>query len=90
MHQHIARHLEQKVADEENARAQAVHRFAELQIVQHLQFGKTDVHAVQEGRDVAHHQEWQQTPRHFPIQRIIPRRQGILVRGNRGSRNTLD
>ncbi|MNS87274.1 hypothetical protein D3C72_1212130 [compost metagenome] len=89
VHQHVAWHFEQEVADKEDARAQAVDRFAELEVVQHLQFGEADVHAVQERRDVAHHQEWQQAPRHLPVQRIVPR-QGVLVRGNRGSRNALD
>jgi hypothetical protein len=50
LEQQVARHLEQKVADEENSRAQAVHGLAEL-VLQHLQLGKADVDAVDPGQD---------------------------------------
>jgi hypothetical protein len=52
----VAGNLENEVADEEDAGAQPVHRFAELQFLQHLQLGEAHVHAVQVGHHVAHHQ----------------------------------
>ena len=62
MQRQIAGHLEDEVAKEENARAQAVNCLAELQVVEHLQLGKADVDAVQIGRDVANEQQRQQAP----------------------------
>ncbi|KAG1251400.1 hypothetical protein G6F68_012289 [Rhizopus microsporus] len=43
----VAGNLEDEVADEENARTQPIDRFAELKLLQHLQFGEAHVHAVQ-------------------------------------------
>jgi len=45
--------LEQKVAEEEDACAEAVDAVAELQVAHHLQFGEADVHTVDIGDDVA-------------------------------------
>ncbi|KAG0731879.1 hypothetical protein G6F23_014872 [Rhizopus arrhizus] len=47
VHQQVARHFEQEVADEEHAGAQAEHGFAEAQVLRHLQLGEADVDAVQ-------------------------------------------
>ena len=66
---HVARHFEDEVADEEDARAEPVDRVAELQVVRHLQLGESDVDAVQERDDVAQEQEGDQA------------RCGLLVRG---------
>ena len=43
----VARHLEQHVAEEEDAGAEAVDRGAEAQIVVHLQRGEPDVDAIE-------------------------------------------
>jgi hypothetical protein len=55
-------HLEQEVAEEKHACAQAIHGFAELQVIQHLQLGKADVDPVQVGHDIAKHQERHDAP----------------------------
>ena len=65
MEQQVARHFEEEVADEEHARAEAVNGLAELEIVEHLQPGETDVHTVQVGDDVAEDQEWEKAPGDF-------------------------
>jgi hypothetical protein len=45
-HDDVARHLKQKIADEEERCAKAVGVFAQAQIAHHLQLGKADVLAV--------------------------------------------
>ncbi|MNL08880.1 hypothetical protein D3C87_1296170 [compost metagenome] len=50
---HVARHLEQEIADEEDPRAQAVYRLAERKRVGHLQLGKADIDPVEVGKKVA-------------------------------------
>ena len=58
----VARHFAQEVADEEDARADAVDRLAEFEIGQHLQLGEADIDPVDPGQDPEHHQERQQAP----------------------------
>jgi hypothetical protein len=67
---HVAGHLEEKVADEEDARAQPVHRLAELQVALHLQLGEADVHAVEVGHDVAQEQQRDQPPADLAVDRV--------------------
>jgi hypothetical protein len=45
-HDDVARHLKQKITDEEEGRAKAVGVFAQAQIAHHLQLGEADVLAV--------------------------------------------
>ena len=66
---HIARHFEDEVADEEDARAEPVYRIAVLEVARHLQLGESHIDAIQEGNDVTQKQERNQT------------RGGLLVRG---------
>ena len=63
----IARDFEREVADEEHPGAEAVDRFAELEVAKHLQPGEADVHPVQICRDVAEHDEGQQPPGHLAV-----------------------
>ena len=72
---HVAGHFEEEVADEEDACAEAVDRFTEAQIVEHLQLGKSDVDAIEVGDQVAQHQERQEPPRDLAI--------GSFFRGRR-------
>ena len=58
----VARHLEQRVADEEHARAESVDGGAEPEIAVHLQRREADVHAVDPRDDVEQQQERQQAP----------------------------
>jgi hypothetical protein len=58
----IARHLERRVADEEDARAEAVDGVAEGEIRFHLQRRVADVYAVDPRDDVEEQQERQQPP----------------------------
>ena len=53
----IARHLDQEVGDEEQARRKAEHRRREPEILVHLQRGEADVYPVEQGEEVADHQE---------------------------------
>src|SRR5690606_35508776 len=75
--------LEEEVADEEEAGAQPVHGFAELQVGEHVQLGEADVDAVEVGDDVAQHQERQQSPRHLAVQRVFLRDGRNVGRGRR-------
>jgi len=50
------------VADEEDAGAQAIHGFAQLQRVEHLELGETDVDAIQVIEEVADEDEGDQAP----------------------------
>ncbi|MCY1429775.1 hypothetical protein D9M71_457050 [compost metagenome] len=63
----VAGNFAEEIADEKHARAQSVNRFAERQIVHHLQFGKTDVDPIQIGAQVAQHQKGHQAPRGFTV-----------------------
>ncbi|WP_238540867.1 hypothetical protein [Herbaspirillum sp. YR522] len=50
---HVAGHFEDQVADEEDARPQAVDGVVELERIEHLQLGEADVDAVQVRHQVA-------------------------------------
>ncbi|MNR03985.1 hypothetical protein D3C85_1199100 [compost metagenome] len=60
LQEHVARHLEEHVADEEHGGTEAVDRVAEVQRGLHLQLGEADVGAVDEVHQVADEQEWDQ------------------------------
>jgi hypothetical protein len=64
---HVRGHLEQEVANEEQACAEAVDRVAELQLLRHLTFGEADVHPVQVGDHVAKHHERHEAPEHLRV-----------------------
>ena len=57
--------LEKKVADEENARAEAVHLIVQAHIFFHRQHGDGDVEPIQHGEDVEQEHERDQPPGHF-------------------------
>ncbi|MCY1358335.1 hypothetical protein D9M69_448660 [compost metagenome] len=57
----VAWHAAQHVTDKEDAGAEAVHGFAELQRVEHLQFGKSNVYPVEVVEQVADENEGDQT-----------------------------
>ncbi|GID02800.1 hypothetical protein TMM008_00020 [Pseudomonas sp. 008] len=57
----VARYAAQHVADKEDSGTEAVHGFAEFQRVEHLQFGKPDVHPVEVVEQVADEDEGDQT-----------------------------
>src|SRR6185437_14368818 len=44
---------------------QAVDRWAEAQVLVHLQCGEAEVHSVQETHDIQNEEERQQSPRHL-------------------------
>jgi uncharacterized protein YhaN len=69
-HQQVGRHLEQEIADEEDAGADAIHGIAELQVGLHLQLGEADIDAVQIGRDKAQEQERHEAPADPAVQLI--------------------
>ncbi|MNF89801.1 hypothetical protein D3C84_723390 [compost metagenome] len=59
---HVAGHFSEEVANEEHTGAQAIHRVAEGQIVEHGQLGEADVDPVQVTDDVAKEQQWHESP----------------------------
>lgn len=61
--QQIARHLEQRVADEEDAGAEAERLGAEAEVAVHLERREPDVRAVEEVEDVEDEQERHEPPR---------------------------
>ncbi|MNV36341.1 hypothetical protein D3C71_1278140 [compost metagenome] len=67
----VAGNLENEIADEENAGAQPIHRFAELKLLQHLQLGEPHIDAVQIGHDIADHQQRYQPPAHLAIDAVL-------------------
>lgn len=63
----VAWHLEEKIADEEDAGAEAVDGLAEAEVGRHLQLGEADVDAVEIGNDVAQHQERHDAPEDLAV-----------------------
>ena len=90
MHQHIAGHFKEKVADEKEAGTQAVSRFAETKVRQHVEFGKADVDAVQIGHHVAQHQKGHEPPGDSAVKRIFMRVCGRVVAALRWKGLTAD
>ncbi|KVZ40533.1 hypothetical protein WL16_29135 [Burkholderia ubonensis] len=80
--QRIARHLEQHVADEEQHRAEAVHRVRQAEILPHLQLREADVAAVEDRHDVADEQERHDPRADAAVQRGGGRR--IIARAGAG------
>jgi hypothetical protein len=73
----VARHFEQRVADEEHARTEAIDRAAEAQVGIHLQRRETDVDAVEPRDDVEQQQERQQAPPDFGERRAAEGLRGV-------------
>jgi len=70
-HEHqVARHLEQRVADEKDSRANAERRGAEPEVAIHLQRRETNIRAVEEVEDVEHEHERDQ-PKGDPSHRLL-------------------
>ena len=67
----VARHLEDQVADEEDAGAESIGFVAEGKRLLHLQLGEADIDAVEEGDDVADDQERHQPPYELGEQRLV-------------------
>ena len=61
----VGGHFQQEVGDEEQPRAEAVGRLRQAERRVHLQLGEADVHAVQVGDEIAHHQERHEPPHHL-------------------------
>ena len=78
--EYVARHFEQHIAEEEDACAETVDSVAELQVVEHLQFGEADIDAVKIGRNQAQAEQRQEVQGYFAVKDIargIGRRNGI-------------
>ena len=73
----VARHLEQRVADEEDAGAEAVDGGAEAEVGVHLQRREADVDAVEPGDDVEQQQERQEPPPDLGQRRAAELRRGL-------------
>src|ERR1700737_194412 len=59
----IARHLEDEIADEEDAGAPCEHRRREFQLGIHGQRGEAEIDAIEIGKEIRQHQERNQPPR---------------------------
>ena len=55
MQDQVAGHLKEKVTEKKDPGAEAVDRFAQREIVHHLQLGEADVDAIQIGAEVTQH-----------------------------------
>ena len=75
--QQVARHLEQRVADEEDAGAESECRGAEAEILVHLQRRETDVAAVEKVEDVEHEHEREDAQAHAPHR--LPFERGLAL-----------
>ncbi|MOA63048.1 hypothetical protein D3C78_1886440 [compost metagenome] len=69
MQDQVARYLKQDIADKEQPGAQAEGRFAQLQLVGHLQLGQPDIDAVEVGGQIAQTEERDQPPGDFAVQK---------------------
>ena len=78
---HLVGHLENEVSQKENACAEAINAVAELQVAQHLQFGKAHIHPIDVGDDVADKHDRHNSPRNLAIQRIVHADRGRFWRG---------
>ncbi len=80
LQQQIARHLEQRIADEEHRRPDAVRGIAEAERRLHLQLREADVRTVDEAEQIADEQERHEPSRDLRIDRIDlrPRREHQL------------
>ena len=58
----IARHLEQHIAEKEDAGPKAVDGLAECKLVLHLQLGEADIDAIEIGGEVAKEEKRDQAP----------------------------
>src|SRR5438552_3741060 len=76
MEDQVARQLEEKVPDEEHARAGPVDHLAELQLFEHLQLREADIDAIEIRHDVAEHQERHEAPRHLAVDGVFCQRRG--------------
>ncbi|MNT22398.1 hypothetical protein D3C72_1577790 [compost metagenome] len=77
MHQQVAGHFEQEVADEEQPGAEAEYGFRELQVLGHLQLGEAHVHAIEVGDHVAEHQERHDAPEHLLVGAFLDHGVGV-------------
>ena len=66
----VAWDFEKDIADKKQPGAEAERGFAEVQLVEHLQFGKADIDAVQVGCQVAETQERNQLPGDLVVERV--------------------
>jgi hypothetical protein len=76
LEEQVAGHLEQEVRQEENAGAESEYRCREVQLLDHLERGESQVDPVEKGNEIADHQERHDAQRH-PAHR--PRFQRIRV-----------
>jgi hypothetical protein len=60
--------FEQKIREEEDARAEAKRRLGEVEVGMHCQLGEADVHPVEIGDERSEDQEGDESPRHPPDQ----------------------
>ena len=67
LQQQIARHLEQDVADVKQADAQPIARIGQVEIVLKLQFGKTDIDAINVVQHVADEDEGDDPQDHLAV-----------------------
>ncbi|MBO9581510.1 MAG: hypothetical protein J7498_11515 [Sphingobium sp.] len=77
----VARQLEQEIADEEDAGAEAVDLVAELEGARHLQLGEADIHPIEEGDEITQEEQRHDPPQDLAIGRafegaLVPRRYG--------------
>jgi len=70
MHDQVARHFEQRVADEEHACAESECRIGQAGIALQRVLGKADIRPVEKGEDVHQQQERQQPP-YDPADRLL-------------------
>src|SRR6185436_3356445 len=65
LEEHVARNLERGVADEEDAGAEPEPRGRQAEVRVHGERREADVHAIEEGEEIEHAQQWDESPRCF-------------------------
>jgi hypothetical protein len=78
---HVAGHLKEEIADEEDAGAHAVNRIAHPQVLLHLELGEAYVNAIDVRQNVAEKQEGHQPLHDFAVRSGF---EGFVGQNSRG------
>jgi len=79
VHDDVAWDFKEKIADEENACADAVGGFRKAEFTRHLQLGEADIDAVEIGDHVAQHQKGYDAPEDLAIGTVFRGFSGIFA-----------
>jgi hypothetical protein len=88
IHDQVAGHFKEEIADEEHPRPKAVYGLAKAKIDLHLELGKADIDAVEVGDDIADHYEGHNASENLRVSVLLDG-QGIGYREGRKLRHNI-